>query len=141
VTDALLTATGKHDAADLIVRLCDERLAFLKRLKTWPVFGAGWARRVAEVRTVALAMARAAAAPLGRGETATDRGHAPINAAARKGVAGAIAAAGAAVAQWAHQAGARPIVVVGIVIAALGFATGGWFVWRWRQSRRHKASN
>lgn len=36
--------------------ICDERLAFLKRLKTWPTFGRGWARRVAEVRLYAMAL-------------------------------------------------------------------------------------
>jgi lysozyme family protein len=60
MTDAVLAAVSKHDAADLVARLCDQRLAFLKGLKTWPVFGAGWGRRVAEVRAAALTMARAA---------------------------------------------------------------------------------
>jgi lysozyme family protein len=60
IGDALLAAVRKRDAADLIARLCDERLAFLQRLKTWPVFGAGWSRRVKEVRAAALAMAKAA---------------------------------------------------------------------------------
>jgi lysozyme family protein len=59
IGDALLAAVRKRDAADLIARLCDERLAFLQRLKTWPVFGAGWGRRVKEVRAAALAMAKA----------------------------------------------------------------------------------
>ena len=40
----------------LIAQLCDERLAFLKRLHTWPVFGVGWGRRVAAVRRDSLAM-------------------------------------------------------------------------------------
>jgi lysozyme family protein len=53
----------KCDAADLVTRLCDQRLAFLKGLKTWPVFGGGWGRRVSEVRAAALAMSRSAARP------------------------------------------------------------------------------
>jgi lysozyme family protein len=40
----------------LIIRLCDARLAFLKRLKAWKTFGKGWSRRVASVRTAALNM-------------------------------------------------------------------------------------
>ena len=40
-----------------IEHLCDARLAFLQSLKTWPVFGKGWARRVSEVKAAALAMA------------------------------------------------------------------------------------
>lgn len=34
-----------------------KRLVFLKGLNTWPVFGNGWARRVAEVKDAALKMA------------------------------------------------------------------------------------
>lgn len=43
--------------SDTVKAICDERLAFLKRLKTWSAFGAGWGRRVKEVRTYALALA------------------------------------------------------------------------------------
>jgi lysozyme family protein len=58
IGNAELAAVGRHFTADLIVRVCDERLAFLKSLKTWPVFGKGWGRRVAEVKSAALAMAK-----------------------------------------------------------------------------------
>jgi lysozyme family protein len=54
-----LAAVGRRDAGELVARMCDERLAFLRSLRTWAVFGRGWGRRVAEVRAVALAMARA----------------------------------------------------------------------------------
>lgn len=33
----------------LSARLCGHRLAFLTGLKTWPVFGAGWVRRIADL--------------------------------------------------------------------------------------------
>ena len=36
--------------------ICNERMAFLKRLGTWPTFGKGWTRRVSEVRKAALQM-------------------------------------------------------------------------------------
>lgn len=62
MNDVVIAAARKRDAADLVGRLCDERLAFLKGLRTWPVFGAGWSRRVAEVRRAALAMAKTKAA-------------------------------------------------------------------------------
>jgi len=41
---------------DLVNLYCDKRLAFLKELKTWDVFGKGWERRVEEVRSAALKM-------------------------------------------------------------------------------------
>lgn len=41
----------------VIAELCDARLAWLKRLKTWPTFGKGWTRRVVDVERAALEMA------------------------------------------------------------------------------------
>jgi lysozyme family protein len=48
---------AKFGAAQLVNELCSQRLAFLERLSTWPTFGKGWGRRVAEVRKQAVAMA------------------------------------------------------------------------------------
>src|SRR5260370_37863291 len=50
------------DAVHVVNAVCDERLAFLKNLRTWPRFGRGWARRVSDVRATALKMAAAAPA-------------------------------------------------------------------------------
>ena len=36
--------------------ICGRRLAWLKRLPTWPTFGNGWSRRVKDVNAVALNM-------------------------------------------------------------------------------------
>ena len=58
LTDSVLAAVNARGSANLIACVCDERLAFLQRLKTWPVFGAGWRRRVEEVRAAGLAMVR-----------------------------------------------------------------------------------
>lgn len=41
----------------LIGKICEIRLGWLRRLKTWIYFGKGWSNRVAHVRRVALAMA------------------------------------------------------------------------------------
>jgi lysozyme family protein len=61
VTDMVVAAAHAVDPKTLIVDICDERLRFLQSLKTWPVFGAGWGRRVAEVKSAALKMAADAA--------------------------------------------------------------------------------
>lgn len=53
---ATIKATKSLLPANVIHRLCDDRLAFLKRLKTWPTFGKGWSNRVRDVRTEALAI-------------------------------------------------------------------------------------
>jgi lysozyme family protein len=52
-----LSAAASRAASDLITAICDERLRFLQSLRTWPVFGKGWGRRVADVKQAALAMA------------------------------------------------------------------------------------
>lgn len=52
-----LAATNGKNAQDLIKKICDIRMTFLQHLSTWPTFGRGWAKRVAEVQADALMMA------------------------------------------------------------------------------------
>lgn len=52
-----LAKTRAMMRATVINSLCDKRMAFLKRLKTWPTFGKGWTSRVSGVRAEALKMA------------------------------------------------------------------------------------
>lgn len=54
-----LAAVAKRKPADLINALCDERMALLRRLSTFPVFGKGWMSRVSGVRKLALEMVSA----------------------------------------------------------------------------------
>ena len=42
------------DPTTLIERYCARRMEFLESLKSFPVFGRGWSRRVSEVRSTAL---------------------------------------------------------------------------------------
>lgn len=59
-----LAAVEAHPSpAKLVEAICDQRLAFLRRLRTWSVFGVGWSRRVSDVRTAAAAMAKSEPAP------------------------------------------------------------------------------
>jgi lysozyme family protein len=58
---ATLKATKAMLPATVIHNLCDERLAFLKRIKSkgkllWDTFGKGWSRRVQEVRAESLSL-------------------------------------------------------------------------------------
>src|SRR5215475_8637589 len=62
-----VAATKRANAVALIEAICDERLAFLQGLRTWPTFGKGWSRRVREVRAAALAMNAAPPSPQGEG--------------------------------------------------------------------------
>ena len=45
---ATLGALRIADPNDLVMRFCAERLDFMTRLSTWPQFGKGWARRIAQ---------------------------------------------------------------------------------------------
>lgn len=53
---ATIAAANAMRPADVVNGLSSARLRFLQSLKTWPVFGKGWGRRVVEVQSVALAM-------------------------------------------------------------------------------------
>jgi lysozyme family protein len=138
MSDSVIAAATARDAADLVALLCDERLAFLKRLRTWPVFGAGWSRRVAEVRRAALAMANGAE-DSGAVSQAQGRGEVPLRKTVRRVTTGAIAVVGGAAANAVHQAGAAWPFVIACVVAAAIMAMAGWMFWRWWQKRSQQA--
>lgn len=52
-----VAATNGKPAGVVIDALCDNRMAFLKRLPTWGTFGRGWSDRVKSVRTQSLVLA------------------------------------------------------------------------------------
>lgn len=54
-----LAAVRKQNPATLISKLCAERLAFLRKISTWPTYGKGWTKRVQKVEQEALKMAAA----------------------------------------------------------------------------------
>lgn len=61
VTLNAVRGVNDHDA--LAQRICDQRMAFLKNLKTWKTFGKGWTRRVAGVLAVGQAWAAGSVGP------------------------------------------------------------------------------
>lgn len=61
VTLEAVASFGDHD--ELIERICDRRVAFLKALKTWPTFGKGWQRRVDGVQQAGQAWASGSVDP------------------------------------------------------------------------------
>jgi lysozyme family protein len=137
VTDAVVQAAAICDPKALVAAIYDERLRFLKSLKTWPVFGNGWSRRVAEGRVVALAMAGTPvrSVPVAPSQPAPGKGAVVVNDGARKTTAGgAIAAGGAAAAQSSEAS-----TVVAILVVAVAVAIGGWLFWHWWQKRQQEA--
>lgn len=141
--EATVAAVRKREARDVIQAICDERLRFLQGLKTWPVFGKGWSRRVGEVRAAALALAGKSAGPAPLRDTpgtvTQGKGVVPINEAARKSTAGGTIASGGIAAQQSAENGADWIVIVIIVAVALVIAGGAWAFWRWHQKRQQEA--
>ncbi|GGD30650.1 glycoside hydrolase family 108 protein [Aureimonas glaciei] len=56
IGNVTLSAAAKAPAAMLIDNICEQRMRFLKALKTWKTFGKGWSARVSEVRSGAKRM-------------------------------------------------------------------------------------
>ena len=124
VTDTVVAAASRGDPQILIAAICDERMAFLKSLKTWPVFGAGWGRRVAEVRSAALIMAAASAVSVQP---------APSGMSVKKTAgAGAVVVAGAAAVHHANGLSAAMLIAGAVVIAVV--ATGAWVWFRHKEA-------
>jgi len=144
VTDDVLRAVAKRDPKTLVVAINDERLAFLKRLKTWPVFGKGWGARVAAVKTVSLHMAaQQAPSPsiVPDASPVPGKGVVPAPAAAKKLIVGggsaAPVAAGGSFSDWiiahpweAAALGCGVAVIIGGSVYALN---------RWHQRRQEAA--
>ncbi len=47
-------AINTANERELAIALLDKRLAFLRRLRTWPTFGRGWQRRIDKIRSILL---------------------------------------------------------------------------------------
>lgn len=99
-----LAAVGSVPAATIINRMCDDRMDFLRGLKTWPTFGKGWTRRVKAVRQRALVMAESkpVAAP-------TPRPADPVAIPKETGLPWAVVAIGVAV-----VAAAAAAIIIGV---------------------------
>jgi lysozyme family protein len=142
VSDEVLNAVARRDAKAIIVAINEERLRFLKSLKTWPVFGQGWGRRVADVKAFSLQLAEhpiAMEAPLPRPvptETAPAKGIVPppkiLKHTVTKGLPAGGAAGGLGFWNWVV---ANPYETAGIVIIGAG-AIGGaiYAINRWHQA-------
>jgi len=138
-----LVAARARESRAVIGAICDERLRFLQSLKTWPVFGKGWSKRVGEVKAAALAMADKSAGRVPIGETpascAPGKGVVPVNEAARRGTAGGAIAAGGAAAQHSAANGIDWVSIAIIVLAAVTIAMAAWAFWHWRQKHQQEA--
>lgn len=132
VTPEVVRAANARDQADLVNAICNERLRFLKNLRTWPVFGKGWNSRVSDVRDFAGALAKNQPPIVGvppetpgKGEHPKPPGGGTVGPAG-----GGIGAALAGISAWmdAHPALTVAIIVGAIVISAalVVYLRGRW---------------
>src|SRR5579885_858697 len=144
VNATVLGALVRRDPQAVVNAICDERLAFLRRLKTWPVFGRGWERRVSEVRAASLRMAaERAPAPVPQVEIApaAGKGEVPAPATAKKVAAGTgvtgLLAAGGAFRDWVA---AHPWEAAAIGCGAVLLVVGPLVLVERRRRRRQEAA-
>jgi lysozyme family protein len=122
VTPEVLRAVATRNPAAIVDAICDERLRFLKSLRTWPVFGRGWGRRVAEVRAAARSMAtRSKPVIVPHGQPARGKGHIPQQKTVKEAMRLGLPAGAMAVAAWcwdwvAHHPATSTVIAVGIAV-------------------------
>lgn len=153
IGNATIAAVQNYGNMDRLVdAICDRRLAFLKALKTWKVFGKGWASRVASVRATGKAWAAGTveAPPLGLSSGASakapisDAKKAPMLAVADGATGGGIGSGGLAATLQQVQDQLSPLsysseligkVVAVLVIVSAALMIGG-IGYRWYANRR-----
>jgi lysozyme family protein len=110
----------------LIHAVNDERLAFLQGLKTWPVFGKGWGRRVAQVKSISLHLhdnpAGTVAPKLPEIADKTPKGQHPEPKGSKKAATTTgVAAAGGSLFQWLQTHPVEAVILVAVIAAAVVF--------------------
>ncbi|ARQ00964.1 glycoside hydrolase family 108 protein [Pseudorhodoplanes sinuspersici] len=140
MTDEVIANVRTANLPTLVAKLCDERLAFLKSLKTWPVFGVGWGRRVSDVRRDALAMAKSEAVTPAASSAVSGKGHVPAPTSVRTTTTAATVAAGAGAALATHDVGAPASVVLAVVAMSAVLAVAGWIGWTIWHKRKQDAA-
>lgn len=138
--EVVIRAANNADGRWLINAMCDERLAFMKRIKggsQWAVFGKGWGARVSDLRTYCLALATNAkstpATDLSRVSTPKATNTAPdANAVVVNGTGGSLTGG-----VGASLAGAPWTFV--LLLVAFGIAASLVYVW-WSKRTAAKAN-
>lgn len=155
-TLAAVQKACERSGQSFIVAYCDRRLAFLRSLSTFGRFGAGWTRRVNEVKSAATGMARgnvravvasatavpAEPAPAKAPEAAQSTVRSPEGAGA---ITGGVGVGGMTVIQAAQQVQPQigdsligKLALVGFVL--LMIAGLGLLYWQYRKKQAEKAT-
>ena len=140
VTDDVIAEVARRDPRPVIAAVNAERIAFLRGLRTWPVFGTGWERRVGDVRDFSLHIAeKAPTAPAPPGVVAAiGRGVIPQPRAMKAAITqGAPAAASMTAFGFMDWVTAHPLASIGL--AAMGLcavATAAYRLEQWHRTQK-----
>lgn len=137
VTPEVVAKSLTVDPAKLCGMIWSERLAFLRSLKTWPIFGKGWGRRVAGGRLFSDLLIRNKTVLAPAQVPAPGKGVVPVNKGAQTGTAGSVVITGTTAATQAHglPGWAVALIIVGTVALAVGAV---WF-FKYRQKVAQEA--
>ena len=128
VTDDVIAEVTRRDPRTVIAAINAERLAFLRGLRSWPVFGTGWERRVGDVRDFSLHIAGQAptgpeplftVAPIGKGAIPQPR---LMKAAITQGVPAAAATTAIGLMDWVTDHPLATIALAAVGLCAVGAA-------------------
>lgn len=143
VTPQVVAAALAADPVKLCNMIWSERLAFLKSLKTWPVFGKGWTNRVvggkAFSQTLIAKGGKAPPAPAPSSATPAGKGQVPVNTTAQGGAAGGSVVTGTTTATAAAQSGAPWWVVALIIVGTVAVAAGTIWFFKYRRRKAQEA--
>lgn len=138
-----IAAAKERDAVQAVKDICRYRLGFVQGLRTFSVFGRGWARRIADVEATGVKIALDARGidprPRLEAERTRAEANASLNGQGATATAGTSTAAGGAAAidpSVVDQSSSLP----GIVLLILGAIVAGLFLYRWHIGRQRAAA-
>ena len=137
VTPEVVAAALAMDPVKLCNMIWSERLAFLRGLKTWPVFGKGWGRRVANGRVTSQMMIRGMATVIANKQVNDQpaKGVVPLNTKAQTStiiVTAGVGGSGAATSP-------NPWIAVAVIVAMAAVAVGVFYYFKYRQKKAQEA--
>jgi lysozyme family protein len=147
VTDEVIAAVNKRDPVALIKAINDERLAFLQRLKTWPVFGDGWGRRVREVRALSLQFAQepvtstitviVPSPPIVPSPVPMGKGVVPEPKVAKNVVVVTASAGSTSLVAWAYKHPALAVTAASGVVIVIVIGGAFYLINKWHEKQQH----
>lgn len=131
-----LAAVKAADPVQVVKKLCARRLAFVRGLSTFSVFGKGWTRRIADVEAKAVAMALAK----GKAKTEEVRERLEVEAIEAKERASSQTGGAGAAGGIGGIGLITDVNWVTVVVLLVLLAGAGYLIWRSRVNRERSAA-